>query len=126
MKHSVKLGENLDLIIAKELIKDFPVNHGTLNDFSTIGKMKDSYALDLFQFKNGFIELLKGKNSSSFYIISYSILLDIFRNPYMKNELRKSLTDFLLYILFHLLYAINFLPSNTCLRKQNTNKEFFF
>lgn len=60
--------------------------------------MKDVYALQLFSALNAIQEFEKKHFSSNFYILFYSIFLEIFRNPYLSLQMKTSLVDFLLLL----------------------------
>lgn len=63
----------------------------TLTDLSSIGKMNDFYAINLFSLNNA-SKAFKSKNRQLFlYLLVYSFALEIFRNPYIYIETRKQL-----------------------------------
>lgn len=52
-----------------------------LTDYNTVGKMKDSYALDIFTIPNYFLLLKNGKISEAYYILPYALWTEAVRNP---------------------------------------------
>lgn len=58
-----------------------------------------------------------GKKSAAFYIFLYSLIIDIFRNPFMHIGLRTMLSNFVLFELLSLYKASLKLSSETVFRK---------
>ena len=122
----IKLGDGCDLICSDELDNDLNLNDKVLNDKTTIGKMKDHYALRLFTITNAFIEFGKEKNSTGFYIMIYSLIIEIFRNSFFCLDLRILITDFCLYLLLFLIQSSQKLPSETSYKKSKNFKYVWF
>lgn len=95
----IKLGDGCDIFNSQSLSDDLNIKSNILKDKSTAGRMKDMYALILFELKNVLTEFEKNKKSSGNYLLIYSIIIEIFRNNYLHLDLRIMLSDFCLYIL---------------------------
>lgn len=125
MNNDVKLGNNADIITKEKLIQELDIHSSVLTDTSSIGRMKDSYPIHLFQVKNAINEFHINNNTSGLYLIIYSILLEIFRNPYIEIQLRFDLTKLLFYLLVLLYRNIKSLPESTGLRKNaNSSNQY--
>ena len=124
MNNDVKLGKDEDIISRKCLQEDLQLHKNVLGDTSSIGRMKDDYPIHLFQVINALIEFQKGNNASGLYIFVYSILLELFRNSFIRIDDRLNISKLTLFLLFLLYNEINNLPSNTSLRKNAKTTEY--
>lgn len=119
----LKLGETCDLFNSKSLETDLNIHNDILHGRSSIGRMKDAYPLHLFTLDNAQIEIGNGKKSATFYLFLYSLIIDVFRNPFMKIDLRIMLSDFVLFQLLQLYKASNKLRSETSFRKNSRSQK---
>ena len=126
INNEIKIGEEGEIIKRENLITDIPDLHDSvLNDLTPIGRMKDTYPIELFQLKNSIIEFNNKNNSSGFYIFIYSIILEIFRNPFLDLEHRSDLSKIALIILLMLYKKSSKLPESTGFRKNiNSSNKF--
>lgn len=60
----------------------------TITDMSTIGKMKDFYAINLFKFENVFKSFESENHELTLYILIYTLVLESFRNPKINMQTR--------------------------------------
>ncbi|KAK8839168.1 hypothetical protein M9Y10_032095 [Tritrichomonas musculus] len=63
----------------------------TLDDLSTIGKMKDFYAINLFSLDNTINAYQSGNKQLFLYLLIYTLVLESFRNPIIEIETRKQI-----------------------------------
>ena len=71
MNNDVNSGNNADVITKEKLIKGLDIHSCVLKDTSSIGRMKDSYPIHLFQIQNAYFN----KNISGLYLKSNSDLI---------------------------------------------------
>lgn len=125
MNNDVKLGNNKDVITREKLTEDLDIHSNVLNDTISIGRMKDSYPIHLFQIKKAINVFYINNNTSGLYLIIYSLLLEIFRNQYIEIKLRFDLTKLLFYLLVLMYKNIENLPESTSLRKNaNSSNQY--
>lgn len=65
----------------------------TIEDLSTIGKMKDFYAINLFSLKNTILAYQSGNRQLFLYLLIYTLVLESFRNPAIEIETRKQICE---------------------------------
>lgn len=61
----------------------------TSNDLSTIGKMKDFYAINLFSLKNTIKAYKSGNRQLFLYFLIYTLVMESFIYPVIEIETRK-------------------------------------
>lgn len=117
MNNDIKQGEDDHLQLHKSV----------LNDTTNISRMKDDYPIQLFQIKNALKDFKKKNNSFGMYLFVYSLIIELFRNPFMKIEFRLFLSKMALLLLLSFYRDTQKLPTNTALRKNaRLKKEFVF
>lgn len=122
--HQIKLGENVE-IIDKNILKNLDLPTEVLNDLSNLARMNDFYALKLFTIKNTKELYEKNLFASGLYFLIYSLILEIFRNPFIHIISRSELSKLVLYLLI-LIYCGSFsLPSETSIRKSDLKYVWF-
>lgn len=67
---NIKLGDGCDIFNSQSLSDDLNIKSNILKDKSTAGRMKDMYALILFELKNVLTEFEKNKKSSGIYLLT--------------------------------------------------------
>lgn len=124
----LKLGENEDFISAEILKETLGINDPTLNDKSSLGRMKDEYAIHLFRMNNALKEFSKKHNSAGLYLLVFTLILEIFRNIYLEVEFRIDLSKLALYLLLQFYQSCDELPTETALKKnyKSQNKYVWF
>ena len=81
----------------------------SLTDRSSNGKMRDSYALELFTLDN-FLRLVEnGQLHAAFYILPYCLWCEVIRNPYICPQMRRDLIACILDIFAYHLHVILYL-----------------
>ena len=92
----------------------------TLDDLSTIGKMKDFYAINLFSLDNTINAYQSGNKQLFLYLLIYTLVLESFRNPVIEIETRKQICD--ICILFFTKFYIQApLLTSKCNKDGNDN-----
>ena len=123
MNNDIKLGDNTNIINRQALSEYLELKYDILKDITSIGRMNDEYPLNLFTFENAKIEFDKNQNSSSFYIIVYALILEIFRNPFIDIRSRLNLSKLSLFLLLLLYDGSYKLPSDTLLKKNKDSEK---
>ena len=82
LKNTIKLSEKSQIINSEVLADHLDIQNFILNDKTSIGKMKDVYVLHLFKIPNAYKEFQNKNYSAGYYLLIYSMFLDIFRNPF--------------------------------------------
>lgn len=96
----LKIGKKCNLISSEELNEILELNDATLEDKSTLGRMNDQYAINLFQIHNVIKAFNKNHNASGLYLFIFTIILEVFRNIYIELQFRIDLSKLVLYLLW--------------------------
>ena len=116
LKGNVSLRVDGGNIIDYQKMNDILQLGKPLTDKSTIGKMKDSYPLQIFTLEN-LIELLKhDAYEYALYILPYSFWCEAVRNPVILPQMRLEILEFILNIFTYFLTNVSFLEPGV---KQN-------
>ena len=119
----LKIGKKCNLISSEELNEILELNDATLEDKSTLGRMNDQYAINLFQIHNVIKAFNKNHNTSGLYLFIFTIILEVFRNIYIELQFRIDLSKLVLYLLWFFYQNIFNVPKNTCLKKNKKSKK---
>ena len=79
-----------DAFSAAEL-NDVLLLGSSLTDYSTKGRMRDSYALEIFTLGNFSRLVSEKKHHMAFYLLPYCLWAEVFRNPYLSIQMRREL-----------------------------------
>ena len=123
--HQIKLGENVEIINKENIENNLDLPFEVLNDKTDIGRMNDHYAINLFTFENTEKLYSKKLYASGLYFFVYSIILEIFRNPFIHIISRSEISKLVLYLLILIYNGINKLPSNTSIQKSSKKYVWF-
>lgn len=124
--HNIKLGENVNIINKQNISDHLDLPIEILNDTSDIGRMNDNYPLILFTMQNTEILFAKQQKASGLYFIVYSLILEIFRNPFIHIISRSQISKLVLFLLILLYNDSNNLPNDTSLKKSKKKKYVWF
>lgn len=95
-------------------------------DISDIGRMNDNCPLYLFTMQNTEILFDKKQKASGLYFIVYSLILEVFRNPFIHIIYRSQISKLVLFLLILLYNDTNNLPNDTSLKKSKKKKYVWF
>ena len=100
-----------------------PMYHNATSDRSNLGKMRDSYPIQLFNFSQA-LRIVKSHKEAFFYFTTYALWVEALLNPDLSKDSRIYLLDTLLFILITIknMYSCNELPSNCSQKKSASSK----
>jgi hypothetical protein len=114
--HPVTLSpDSLDHLLTGDGLEEFLHLGDALQDKSTIGKMRDAYALQCFTVKNCLKCLEKERLTEFLYLLPFTLQQEVVRNPTMSryNRLAKAILSFKLLVHFFYLSWGDHHPSVT-------------
>ena len=79
----------------------------TITDMTSIGKMKDFYAINLFTFENVFKSFESENHGLTLYILIYTLVLESFRNPKINIQTRIDFCEASILFFFRFYKQIN-------------------
>ena len=84
----------------------------SLTDYSAKGRMRDSYALELFTLTNFFRLMSRGKLHMAFYILPYCLWEQVLRNQHLSLQMRREFVADIIGIFAYHMEVLNNLDSS--------------
>ena len=99
-----------------------------LRDFTSKGRMRDIYVLEIFTLENVVKLITRGETAMAFYILPYAMWVSAVMNPGISCEMRRSFLSFVVTVFGEILANINFIDTQkvSINKKDSTRVQFAF